>query len=470
MPYKENLLRAVELKKELDAFRPLTQEVEQRIMQKFRLDWNYHSSNIEGNKLSYGETKALLLFGVTAQAKPLHDHLEMQGHDEAIKWLEELIAEKRPLNETFICQLHELILKEPYEMPAQTPDGKPTKRMITLGKYKTVPNHVLTQTGEMFYFATPEETPSKMADLMEWYKNESAKSDMNPVLLAIEFHYRFIRIHPFDDGNGRLARLLMNFILMKHGYPPAIVKTEDKENYFAALQQADAGNLGFFFDYVTALVNHSLELMLKGARGENIDEDDDLDKQLALLKQEVDAEDEDNEIKLELTETVFGQCMESWCFTLFEKLAAVTVKFNDFYSKPGHSVSFMLDGKGPFRTFSELLSLNALQQIYTVHKNDKALSKAEAYFEAAFGAYKKGGLNPFGCMYRLTVDFDKYNYKLSYPVFSPDIKLQKNIEIQRLLHKPVSDEEINMIVKAWGQTLYEHLQYNRKNLNKKTDQ
>ncbi|MFC0875298.1 Fic family protein [Saccharicrinis sp. FJH2] len=470
MPYKENLLRAVELKKELDAFRPLTKEVELRIIQKFRLDWNYHSSNIEGNKLNYGETKALLLFGVTAQAKPLHDHLEMQGHDEAIKWLEELIAEKRPLNETFICQLHELILKEPYEMPAQTPDGKPTKRMITLGKYKIVPNHVLTQTGEMFYFATPEETPSKMADLMEWYKNESAKSDMNPVLLAIEFHYRFIRIHPFDDGNGRLARLLMNFILMKHGYPPAIVKTEDKENYFAALQQADAGNLGFFFDYVTALVNHSLELMLKGARGENIDEDDDLDKQLALLKQEVDAEDEDNEIKLELTETVFGQCMESWCFTLFEKLAAVTVKFNDFYSKPSHSVSFMLEGKGPFRTFSESLRLNALQQIYTVHKNDKVLSEAEASFEAAFGAYKKGGLNPFGCLYRLTVDFDKYNYKLSYPVFSPDMKLQKNIEIQRLLHKPVSDEEINMIVKAWGQTLYEHLQYNRKNLNKKTDQ
>ena len=102
MPYKENLARAAALKAELDSLRPLTAEMEQRIMQKFRLDWNYHSSHIEGNQLTYGETKALILFGHTAQAKPLKDHLEMTGHDEAIKQIEEVINQERPLTESFI--------------------------------------------------------------------------------------------------------------------------------------------------------------------------------------------------------------------------------------------------------------------------------------------------------------------------------------------------------------------------------
>jgi Fic family protein len=94
---------------------------------------------------------------------------------------------------------------------------------------------VLTRTGEMFYFASPEETPAKMAELMAWYNENVNKEDTNAVLFATEFHYRFIRIHPFDDGNGRLARLLMNFILMLKGYPPAIIKTEDKDAYYNAL-------------------------------------------------------------------------------------------------------------------------------------------------------------------------------------------------------------------------------------------
>ncbi|RZJ82990.1 MAG: Fic family protein, partial [Chryseobacterium sp.] len=280
----DEIIRALELKQQLDALRPIGKEQEDRIMQKFRLDWNYHSNNLEGNSLTYGETKALLMHGITAQGKPLKDHFEITGHNEAINWIVEIVNGDRPLTENFIRELHILLLKQPYEVDAVTPDGKPTKKIIKVGEYKTSPNHVQTKTGEIFYFATPEETAAEMADLMAWYREKTGDEKLNPILIAAEFHYKFIRIHPFDDGNGRTARILMNFILMKFGYPPVIVKTEDKANYFAALQLADAGNIEAFIEYVARNLNRSLEIMIAGANGESVEEPDDIDKEIALLE------------------------------------------------------------------------------------------------------------------------------------------------------------------------------------------
>lgn len=283
----EEIQLALELKAQLDALRPIDKEQEGRIMQKFRLDWNYHSNHLEGNKLTYGETKALILHGITAQGKPLKDTLEITGHNEAINWVLEMIQGERPLTENFIRELHTLLLKEPYEVDALTPDGKPTKKKINVGSYKSSPNHVLTKTGEIFYFSTPEETPAKMNDLLSWFSEKSKEEKVNPIFLAAEFHYKFIRIHPFDDGNGRTARILMNFILMQFGFPPTIIKSDadSKNDYFAALQLADAGNIEAFITFITQNLNRSLQIMIAGAKGEEIEEDDDLDKEIALLEQ-----------------------------------------------------------------------------------------------------------------------------------------------------------------------------------------
>ena len=283
----EEILKALELKKQLDSLRPIDKEQEAKIIQKFRLDWNYHSNNLEGNSLTYGETKALLLFNITAQGKPLKDHFEITGHNEAINWVIEVVNGDRPLTENFMRELHTLLLKESYEVDAITPDGQPTKKRVNVGSYKSTPNHVKTKTGEIFYFATPEETPAEMAALMQWYNEKIEQPEVNPILLAAEFHYKFIRIHPFDDGNGRTARILMNFILMKFGYPPVIIKTEDKANYFATLQLADAGNIEAFVDYIAKNLNRSLEIMIAGARGEDIEEPDDIDKEIALLEKKL---------------------------------------------------------------------------------------------------------------------------------------------------------------------------------------
>ena len=269
----EEIIQALQLKAELDALRPIDKEQEDRIMQKFRLDWNYHSNHLEGNSLTYGETKALILFGIIAQGKPLKDTLEITGHNEAINWVLEMVQGERPLTENFIRELHSLLLQDSYK-ESKNAKGEIVPRKITSGKYKTTPNHVQTATGEIFYFATPEETPAKMTELLGWYNEKTNEKEPNPILIAAEFHYKFIRIHPFDDGNGRTARILMNFILMQFGFPPVIVKTEDKTNYFAALKFADARNIEAFITYITQNLNRSLQIMIAGANGEDIEEDD----------------------------------------------------------------------------------------------------------------------------------------------------------------------------------------------------
>ena len=279
-----NLETAVQLKTELDALRPLTVDQEQRIWQKFRFDWNYHSNNIEGNSLTFGETKSLLLHNITAQGKPLKDHIEITGHNEAINALLDLARGDTPLTESFFRSLHQLILRERYQVDAITPDGQPTKKWVEVGQYKQSPNHVLTVTGEIFRFAEPVDVPERMRTLIQEVNGLRGTSDAEVLVAAAKIHYDFVLIHPFDDGNGRMARLLMNLILIKYGFPPAIIKTEDKANYFSVLRQTDGGQIGVFVEYVAERVCASLQIMLAGARGESIDEPDEQDRQIRMLE------------------------------------------------------------------------------------------------------------------------------------------------------------------------------------------
>ncbi len=278
-----NIDLAVQLKTELDSLRPLTAEQEQRVWQKFRFDWNYHSNNIEGNSLTLGETKSLLLHNITAQGKPLKDHIEITGHNEAIDALVELTRGALPLTEAFVRDLHRLILRERYPVNAVTPDGAPTKKWVEVGQYKSLPNHVLTATGELFRFAEPIDVPGKMHALVDEVNALQGGSARVVLIAAAKLHYDLVLIHPFDDGNGRIARLLMNLLLIKYGFPPAIIKTEDKNNYFAALRQADGGQLGVFGEYIAVCVCQSLKVMLAGARGEDLEEAGEQDRQIKML-------------------------------------------------------------------------------------------------------------------------------------------------------------------------------------------
>jgi Fic family protein len=151
----EILKQLESLREEINELRPIPPELEAKIIQKFRLDWNYHSNSIEGNKLTFGETKTFLLHGITADGKPLKDHLDIKGHNNALLLLEDIVKEERPIAENFIRELHKLILQEDYYNDAITPTGDKVKRLIKVGQYKQAPNHVKTATGEIFHFASP---------------------------------------------------------------------------------------------------------------------------------------------------------------------------------------------------------------------------------------------------------------------------------------------------------------------------
>ena len=272
------------LKAELDDLRPLSPDAVGRLTQKLRIEWNYHSNAIEGNALTLGETRTLILHGLTARGKPMRDHLDIEGHDDAVKAIEEAVEDGDALNQAFVRNLHKVLLKEPYEMPAEAPDGRRAMRPIAVGKYKNAPNNVRTQTGEMHFFTPPEQVQPMMSDLIDWYRAKEAEGE-HPIVVAATFHYRFVQIHPFDDGNGRMARLLMNLILMRHGYTIAMVQRDGRERYIAEIEQAQAtGSLAGFIRYIAECCRYSLELHLRAARGESIEEPDDIDREIAVFK------------------------------------------------------------------------------------------------------------------------------------------------------------------------------------------
>jgi Fic family protein len=276
----ELLARVDALRREVDALRPLDPEQEARLVQKLNLEWNYHSNAIEGNTLTLDETRAFLLYGITAQGKPFRDYLDVRGHHEAIRYLEELVRGGEALTEAAIRELHRILLVEPYDVDAITADGRLTRRRIAIGCYKTAPNHVRTATGETHFYATPSETPALMDELLAWYRREEAAGALHPLVLAATFHYRFVAIHPFDDGNGRMARLLTNLILMQHGYVPVVMPLEARGDYLLALERADAGDLADFVQLVGRELIRSLELTLAAARGEPLEAPGGLDRRI----------------------------------------------------------------------------------------------------------------------------------------------------------------------------------------------
>ncbi|MEO1077808.1 MAG: Fic family protein, partial [Bacteroidota bacterium] len=274
---------------EIDALRPLPADQLGRAMQRLRLEWTYHSNAIEGNQLTYGETRALLLHGVTAQGKPLKDHLDIKGHREALDYLERFVRSEEPLTLINVRELHRLLLGDTYEHPVVDSLGRPGMRVAQGGAFKEESNHVRTATGETHYYATPEETPARMRELIDRLRDEHAHVEdgtLHPVVYAAAFHHRFVAIHPFPDGNGRMARLLMNLVLMRAGYVPAVVRQEAREAYYGVLAQADGGELAPFTAFIAEELAATMTLFLRAVRGEP--DPDEFDRRIALLAQEAE--------------------------------------------------------------------------------------------------------------------------------------------------------------------------------------
>ena len=159
-----------QLYSEWKSLQPLKPEDLKRWNDKFKLEFNYNSNHLEGNTLTYGQTKLLLMFGETSGNASLKDYEEMKAHNVGLEMIKQEAQDKeRPLTESFIRELNRTILVQDYWKNAKTPDGQDIRMQIKVGEYKSRPNSVLTATGEVFSYASPEETPAFMTSLVDWY-------------------------------------------------------------------------------------------------------------------------------------------------------------------------------------------------------------------------------------------------------------------------------------------------------------
>ena len=236
-------MKYLNIKKALAAWnslQPLSEKDKERLSRRFTIDFNYNSNHIEGNTLTYGQTEILLLFGKVIGEADVRDVQEMTASNVGLRMMkDEAVIKEMPLTQSFIRTLHKTLLREDYTVYRNLPGGVHTSYVIHAGQYKTRPNSVITRYGDRFEYASPEETPSLMADLVDWYNTAEKEGKLSPVELAALFHYRYIRIHPFEDGNGRIARLMVNFILTRHDYPMIVVRSRRKSEYLEALHQTD---------------------------------------------------------------------------------------------------------------------------------------------------------------------------------------------------------------------------------------
>ncbi|MCX8080619.1 MAG: Fic family protein [Bacteroidia bacterium] len=239
----EHLQRLSEKKSRLDQRRPLSPSALERIKSELYLEWNHHSNAIEGNTLTLNETKVVLQDGLTIGGKSLREHLEIVGHNEAIAFVEQLAHPKYVLNGKDILELHNIIMHQVQKDIA--------------GRIR---NGAVRISGANFIPPAPHKVPELFDDMI--YNIVSLNNTYHPILISALLHHRFVWIHPFFDGNGRVARLVMNLLLMSKGYPPAIILKEDRKKYYDALNKANHADYEKFFLLILQAAERSMNIYL----------------------------------------------------------------------------------------------------------------------------------------------------------------------------------------------------------------
>ena len=235
------LSRAEDLKKQIDIFRPFESSMLSQIRQYYKIGLTWSSNALEGNSLTESETKVLLEDGLTVGGKPIRDYYEATGHAKAYEYMYDL-SRDRSLSENDIQTLHRLF----YDQLDSHHAGiyRDQKAIITGSKYP------LTK---------PEKIGNEMNKFIEWFA--VSEKSLHPVELAALAHKKFVFIHPFTDGNGRVARLIMNISLMRNGYTIAIIPPVLRGDYIAYLEKAHEDDSDFINFIASRVIETQKELL-----------------------------------------------------------------------------------------------------------------------------------------------------------------------------------------------------------------
>lgn len=239
-------------KKKLDTFRPLPPELVKNLDDWFKVELTYTSNAIEGNTLTRAETALVVEKGLTVQGRSLTEHLEATNHVEALDYVKILVGKKRQsISENDILEIHRLILNKIEAGSA--------------GRYRT--QHArLTESDVVL--PNPVKVPELMKEFVKWLIGDNPD---HIAKTAADAHYKLVSIHPFSDGNGRTSRLFMNLLLMQQGYPPAIIRKEDRLTYINSLEKAQKeGGLDDFYNLIYESVDRSLDIYLEAIEPERV--------------------------------------------------------------------------------------------------------------------------------------------------------------------------------------------------------
>lgn len=230
----------------LKTHRPLSPTIVNKLRERFILEMTYNSNAIEGNNLTYKETYLVINEGITIKGKSLKNHLEVKSHQEALEFIYDLVDFNShfTLSQNLIRQIQSLVISA-------------IDKTIS-GKYRS---GYVAIAGSNIKLPFATEIPHLMSKIISWFgKNQK---NLHPIELASILHHKLVAIHPFDDGNGRTARLTMNIMLLQAGYPLAVILKNDRKKYYDTLSKADKGNILPFIQFIAQSVERSLNIYIE---------------------------------------------------------------------------------------------------------------------------------------------------------------------------------------------------------------
>ena len=243
-----------EKKRELDSFRPFSSELIKKLKEQFIIEWTYNSNAIEGNTLTLRETELVINRGLTIGNKSLKEHFEAINHKEGIQYIYDFVKKKKAINEDALLELHKIILKNIDDINS---GYYRRSNVMIIGAVHIPPSAIKIQR--------------LMNEFFKWYNKNKKKLSIPE--LAAWVHYKIVYIHPFTDGNGRTARLLMNLILIQHGYPPAVILNVDRKKYYRMLKEADREEYRGFLNFIGHSIERSLLIYLNAFKSKKDTED-----------------------------------------------------------------------------------------------------------------------------------------------------------------------------------------------------
>lgn len=313
------------LEGELNEFRqtPLDSIALEKLKEHFRTHHIYHSAGIEGNRLTLQETALVLKDGIDISGKPLKDSIEVKNLGIAFDFLYELSKNETPITESYIKQIHKLIVGD--------------DNTLSPGDYRNIGVII---TGSEHKPPEPFEVPIKMMELVEWI---SENQNQNPIIVSAIAHHEFVKIHPFKDGNGRTARIILNLILMQKGYPICNIRRDERPAYYNALSLADNGQYEPIIEIVSdnCLTLFSEYIRLKDESNRLKDWAKRLghkDNQLRLAKAKTEFElwqNKVNQIKLEFKQavTIINESVKSHYLSFYEYQELTFEKYQQLKEK-----------------------------------------------------------------------------------------------------------------------------------------